>query len=173
MSTLIVGKHAAEQATARFGIPAETSSQWVRGMYAGSRYVAEVPGDNGVRGRLYVNNGVALILAPDVDKVITVYQPEPNDAVKADMAALIKRKISAADRKERTVERRVRVEKAKLSVELAQCNLRMELTPSKAVIKRNTEIVAEIQASMAKLDAELTEARRTKNGIVKSLAAYL
>ncbi|RAU96801.1 hypothetical protein [Paenibacillus sp. YN15] len=173
MSALKVTNHAAERATARFRIPPELTTQWLRNTYAKSRYICDIVGDNGESRRLFAGDGVALVLDPNEEKVITVFEPRLNGAIKSEMTALIQRKIAAANRKERAEERRIRIEKAKLSVELAQCTLRMELTPSKAVIKRNTEIIAGINASVAKLDAELADARRTKNGVVKSLAAYL
>jgi hypothetical protein len=89
------------------------------------------------------------------------------------MASLVKRKIAEAERKQRTVERQVSVEKARIAVEIAQCNFRMAITPSKAVIKRNSEKLAEFNAEMSRLDSVVASAKAEKTRVVRSFAAYL
>lgn len=46
MSGLIVGKHALDRASERFGVSTQSAAQWIRGVYAGARYVSDITSDD-------------------------------------------------------------------------------------------------------------------------------
>lgn len=174
MNNVHVTQHAADRAVQHFRVPKLTADEWVRTNVRKATFIANITNDDGKPCRLFAFQRAAFVLAADVDTVITIYpQNYAVTEIQRKVAAIIKRELAAAERKERATEREIRVEKAKLGVEAANCRLRMEVTPSKAVIRTNTARLTKIDEKMAELDSKLFAAKREKTSIAKSIVAYV
>jgi hypothetical protein len=169
-----VSQHAIDEAASDFRVDRSVAEDWIRSNLRKAAFVSDIISEGGKPCRLFGFQRIAFILADTADFVITVY---PRRAVlsglQSKVQALVLRELRKAERKERSIERKVLVTKAELTVERAQCKYRMTVTPSKAVVRTNTARIAEITAVMAELDRELFDAKKEKSALAKSLVAYL
>lgn len=179
MNSNVIGKvtvsnHANDRATEHFRISRDKAAAWVIDNVRKATFISDITSDEGKPCRLYGFQRIAYVLDAAADHVITLYpQNYAVTSVQRKVNAIVRRELEKAERKERAVERHTRVEKAKLAVEIAQCKLRMEITPSKAVVARNNVILAQINAKVADLDTALQAARREKTSYAKSLLMYV
>jgi hypothetical protein len=169
-----ISKHAIDEAVKDFRIDRKDAEEWIRSNLRKSRFISDIISQEGRPSRLYAYQRVALILADSEDFVFTVYpQNTPDSRLHSKVETLILRELRKAERIERAAIRRASVEKARLAVEKARCELAMTVTPSKSVIAANTAKIAQINESISQLDRQVLEAKRTKSSIAKALAAYL
>ncbi|WP_028559815.1 hypothetical protein [Paenibacillus pinihumi] len=169
-----VSQHAVDRVIERFGVEKTKAEQWVRDNVKKSRYVSTVLGEDGSLVRLFTFQRVAYLLNIEVDRVVTVYSRHyaPSDLSQR-VRKLIMSELTKFERKEAVTERAVNVEKAKLAIEVAKCNYRMLVTPSKAVLRANTSRVRELSERIAELDRQLAAVRKEKSEIAKGLIPYL
>jgi predicted Zn-ribbon and HTH transcriptional regulator len=169
-----VSQHALDRAVDRLGIAAEKAEQWIRDNVKKAEFVSVITAEDGRLSRLFAFQRVAYIMPLDTDLVVTVYtQHYAPSEMQQKVQAVAKRELAKVYRKEKAIERKVRVEKSRLSVELAKCQYRMEITPSRSVISANNARVAEIQAQINVLDSELLSVQKEKSSIAKGLIAFL
>ncbi|MFD1267549.1 hypothetical protein ACFQ3Y_08950 [Paenibacillus motobuensis] len=169
-----VSQHAIDRAIERIGVAPDKAEQFIRDNAKKAEFVSMITTEDGRISRLFAYRRVAYIMPPDVDLVVTVYELHyAPSALQQRVETLVKRELAKAAQREQAIERRVRVEKLRLSVEAAQCRYKMAVTPSKRVIHANEKRLEEIDTIVAGLDAELNEARREKTTIAKGLVAYL
>jgi hypothetical protein len=171
---LIVSQHAISEAVRDFRIDKRVAEDWVRSNYRKAAFVSDIVSEEGKACRLFAYQRIAFILADTEEYVITVYPrhtaiPE----LSAKVSALLQRELRKAARMERTIERRVRVEKSRLKVERAECKWRMEITPSASVKRANTLRIAQIDKKLAELDRELFDAKKAKSSVAKSVIMYM
>lgn len=169
-----VSQHAIDRASSRFNVDKAKAEQWIRDNVRKARYVSTILSGDGKTSRLFTFQRVAYILAVDSDHVVTVFEQHHAPAeLTQRVRKLILAELAKYERKEAVVERTVNVEKSRLAIEIARCNYRMMVTPSKTVIQANTKRLREIENIYAELDAKLTEIRREKTSIAHGLVAYL
>lgn len=169
-----VSKHAAERAVEHFRINPANATQWIKDNVERAAFIANIIGVDGRPSRLYAFQRAAFILADTSDFVLTVYsQHHAESTLKEKVRKLISAELAKAERQEKTTTHKANVARAKLEVEIAECNYRMYVTPSKVVIAANVKRLERISDEMAKIDADLTLIRRKKAEIAKSIVAYV
>jgi hypothetical protein len=130
-----VSKHAIDRAVDRFRLNPIVAAQWVKDNVERASFIANIIGSDGRPCRLFAFQRAAFILADTTDYVLTVYsQHNVESSLKLKVHAIISRELAKAERQERTATHKANVARAKLEVEIAECNYRMYVTPSKTVI---------------------------------------
>jgi hypothetical protein len=169
-----VSKHAIERAVDRFRINPVAAAQWIKDNVERASFIANIIGSDGRACRLYAFQRAAFILADTSDYVLTVYsQHSVEPTLKEKVRAIISRELAKAERQERTATHKANVARARLEVEIAECNYRMYVTPSKTVIAANVKQLERISDQMAVIDVKLTEIKRKKAEIARSIVAYV
>lgn len=171
---ITVSAHACDEATKDFRVPRQTAEEWIRSNLRKASFVSNIVGENGNPCRLFGFQRIAFVMDASADHVITIYpQHYVESAVKRGVQSVVMRALRNAERQERKVEREVRIEKARLGIERAECIWRMEMTPSAKVKRSNTDKMAQIDAKITELNAKLIEAQKAKKSVAKSVIAYL
>lgn len=173
MTKASVSQHAIDRAVEHFRVSKAEASEWIRTNLSKATFVANIVAEDGKASRLFGFQRIAFVLAENADFVITLYpQNYAVTPMQRKIHALVQAELKRAIRRERAAERTVRVEKAKLAVEIAQCKLRMEMTPSQAVIRKNGEVLTQIDAKMAELDRRLFDVKRETTAVAKSAVMF-
>lgn len=167
-----VSKHAVDEAVKDFRVDRRSAEEWIRTNFRKAVFVSDIVSEDGSPRRLFGYQRIAFIVEATVDIIITVH-PRNHSIVHAKVKALLDRELKRAQKKEALELRKIRIEKARLNVERANCSLRMEMTPSAAVIRTNTQRIAEIDASLACLDAEVLRIKKEKSSVAKSVVMYI
>jgi hypothetical protein len=169
-----VSQHAIDEAIRDFRVNPKVAEEWLRSNLRKASFISDIISESGNPCRLFGFQRIAFVLDASSDRVITVYpRHHAVNGLQTKVQALILRELRNAERRERSIERKVNVTKAQLTVERAECKLRMTITPSKAVVRVNTARIAEINAAMAELDRELFEAKKERSSIAKSAVMYV
>ena len=167
-----VSHHAVDEAVKDFRVDRRVAEEWIRNNFRKATFVSDIVSEDGKPCRLFGYQRIAFIMAQDADHIVTVY-PRNTSTVHAKVKALIDRELKRAQKKESQELRKIRIEKAQLNVERANCSLRMELTPSAAVVRNNTKRIADIDAELARLDSEILRIKKEKSSVAKSVVMYI
>lgn len=171
---ITVTAHAVEEAVKDFRVPRKTAEEWVRSNFRKSRFIANIISGEGKPTRLFVHDRVIFALAPDEDRVITVYPADQRrPTIRAKVEAMVIRELNAIERKERILERKITLTKAELDVEKAQIKLRMLRARSEATRLACQARINAIDEYYTQLDADLLAVKHEKRAIAKTVAAYI
>jgi hypothetical protein len=174
LGKISASKHAIDRAVERFRVNPSESSQWIKDNVELSTFVANIVGEDGRTVRLYAHKRAAFILADTTDFVLTVYaQHSVEHGLRAKVRSLIERELRLAEKAEKSATHLANVERAKLEIEIAQCNYRMYVTPSRAVVAMNVKRLEHISDEIAVINARLLEVKRQKSEIARSIVAYI
>lgn len=99
-------QHAIDRANARFGVGASEVIEWVNDKMRGAKYVSSA--SNGTL--TYVKEGVQIVVNPQVNRVITLY----NEISLAFLQPVLEREIRKLERQHTKEVRRVELDKAML-----------------------------------------------------------
>lgn len=169
-----VSQHATARATEHFRVPRPTADEWIRTNLRRATFIANIVGEDGKRSRLYAHQRIAFVLADTEDYVLTVYpQHQAGETIRAKVADLVARELRKLERKERATERAVAVEKAKIAVQIAECRLKMTITPSARVVATNTAAIRALETKAAELDRMVAEVKREKSTFAKGVVMYV
>lgn len=169
-----VSQHAIDESIRDFRVPKLTAEDWVRSNLRKSTFISDIVGEDGRPCRLFAFQRIAFILDASDDRVITVYpRHHAVTTLQTKVQAVVTRELRNAKRKLAATERLINVQKAQLNVEAAQCDYRMAITPSQAVIRSNTERKIKLAAKMSLLDAELLDAKKEYSAVAKSVVTYV
>lgn len=171
---VIVSNHAVDRAVERLSLKRDDARRIIRNNLRSAEYIADVSGVDGKFGRLFAHKGVGYVMDLRYDQVVTVYVYDMKHVTLGEkFAKMARAELRKWQRKESVIERDITIKKAKLDVEAAECRYKMAITPSKAVIRVNTERLRMIDDEKAKLDAELAEVVRMKSAVAKGLTAFI
>ncbi|WP_232696135.1 hypothetical protein [Brevibacillus daliensis] len=173
MTAVTVTRHAAEEAVKDFRIPQRTAEEWVRSTFRKARFVANIISGEGKPTRLFSHNGIALAVAPEEDRVITVYPANPSATVRQRVQAMVQRELAKIERREQALLRRNELTKAELTVELAQLQLRLIRARSEATKLASQARINAINEYFTQLDSDLLAVKHEKRAVAKTVAAYM
>jgi hypothetical protein len=171
---IFVTPHACDEAAKDFGVSRDRAPQFVMAQLRKATFIDNVIGDDGNPGRLFGYQRMAIVVAPDVPTVITVYPRHvPSSAIRDPIEKVLYRALTAAKRKEAREIKRINVEIAQLGIERAQCSLRKAKSSSRKVCAVMDVRIAEIDAALRNYAQELYEVRREKSNLAKGIVAYV
>lgn len=171
---IFVTPHACDRATEHLGISRGEAPVHVMGLLRKSAFIDTVTGDDGNTQRLFAYRGTAFIVSAEEDTVITLYpQQDANQTVLDSVRTVLAKTLRSARAKEKRETRRITIEIAELNVERAELVLRAAKTTSKRVMQMAELRIGEIDGEVTQLERELSEIRREKKNIVKSIAAFV
>lgn len=166
--------HACERAVEHFRVDRREASRFITENLRKSSFVSYITHEDGRLQRLFGFNRIAFVVDAADDTVITVYpQHQANAAVLEPVHKVLIRALKAADRKEKAEERRIKVEKAQLAIKRAECELRIARTSSRKVTVTMRAEIEDIDAKSAELGRQLTEIKREKKNLAKSIVAFI
>jgi len=171
---VIVSNHAVDRAVERLALKRDDARRIIRTNLRSAEYISDVTDVDGKFGRMFAHDGVAYVLDARYDQVLTLYRYERKHITLGErFVKMARAELRKWQRKESVIERDIAIKKAKLDVEAAECRYKMAITPSKAVIRVNTERLRMIDDEKATLDAELAEVVRMKSAVAKGLTAFV
>lgn len=171
--TVAVTKHAVKRAQERFGVSHKVAERWIRQHYEQAEFVAEIPREEGGTGRLFAHNGIAIILAPDENVVITVYKPGIYGDLKRKISALVDAEYRRAQTKARRNERRGLTKQYEMERELA--DRKLELLRARSEWKRMAlrGRIAALESRIDEMPAEVEACKRELAPYAKAVAAVV
>lgn len=171
---IAVSQHAIDRAIQHFRVDRRVAEDWVRSQFRKATFISDIVSEDGKPTRLFAFNRIAFAVADATDFILTCYpQNHAVTELSQKVRKLIERELRKAERTEQSVARHVSVAKAKLAIERAECEYRMTITPSDAVVRKNRKRISEIDEEITKLDAELLDAKKAKSAVAKSLVAFM
>jgi hypothetical protein len=176
ISKITLTNHAHERATERFGLKDRAQATgFFREKLRTAGRLGEVIAADGNDAVLYANEGVAIYLSPDLEKVITVciHNPFKYNPLKDKVQLLYSKELRKISRTEKAQVRRVKHTKAELEIELAELNLRLLRTKSKAVKTSCEARIMAIKNHLHELEKELKGIQDSKRQISKVLTTLV
>jgi hypothetical protein len=171
---IFVTPHACDEAVKDFGCERSVAPMFVMDYLRKAAFIAHIVNEDGRPARLFGYKRMSIVVSPDAPTVITVYpRTHAVDELQAPVQRIIIRALKAANRKERTAERRINVDVAQLNVEKAACELRLARSNSVTVIAAMADRVTEINGEIAQLQRELFEIKREKTALANSVVMYV
>ncbi len=172
---ITVTPHAIRRAVDHFGVKQEAAALYVVNRVLKSTLVdSNVLSDDGNPGRLFAHQGVAYVIAPDSDTVITLYpQTLAPEELRESVEKTLIRELRKAQRKEAAEIKRLSIAKAELAVERAEAELRKLKTNSKRVFEKLTDRIAEIDVEITGINESIRRVTREKTTFAKGVCAFV
>jgi len=171
---IAVTQHAIDEAVRDFRVPRQTAEEWIRSNFRKATFIANIISAEGKPTRMFACNRIIFAVAPDEDRVITVYPAnQQRPYIREKVSALVTRELRKIERRERIMERRITLTKAELEVEKAALQLRMLRARSEATRLACQARINAINEYYTQLDGDLRAIRDEKRAVAKTVAAYL
>ncbi|MCR8843128.1 hypothetical protein NQ117_05500 [Paenibacillus sp. SC116] len=171
---ITVSHHACDEAVKDFRVNRKLADEWIRSNLRKAKFIANIVSDELKPRRLFGFQRIAFILEPDNDHVITVHprNHSVND-LKRKIETIAFRELRKAERLESVTERKHRLAKAELNVEIAQLHLKMERARKESTKLACLARINAINEYFAQLDTEFTRIIKDKAALAKSIVAYV
>lgn len=172
---IFVTPHACDRAVDHFGVDRAKAPMFVMDMLRKSSLIdPDVLGEDGNPGRLYAYKRTAFVVAKDADTVITLYPQEQAPVSVLDgVQKALRAALTIAQRKETREVKRLNIRRAELAIERAECELRRLKTASINVENAMIERIAEIDAELNAIEAQIFEVKREKTTLAKGICAFV
>lgn len=171
---IAVTQHAIDEAVKDFRVSRKYAEEWIRSNLRKARFIAQVVGEDGNHGRLFGFQRITFVLAANENTVITVYpRHHVTPTLREKVESIVFRELHKIERLESVTERKHRLIKAELNVEVAQLLLKMERARKESTKLACAARIAAINEYFAQLDEELTQVLKEKAAIAKSVIAYV
>lgn len=149
MTDVQVTKHARQRAERRFGITRKDSAGWLRGKFAKATHITNIIGDDGNPARLFVSDGVLIVVDKGADRIITVMTPNWTRETCDKLRNFARSEITKEQTKERRRLNAVTRMQAEIEIEVGDLRLRLLKTRS---LPKKLAIQGRIKALEMRLD---------------------
>ncbi|WP_077297394.1 hypothetical protein [Virgibacillus pantothenticus] len=129
-SDVQVTKHARERAEQRFGIPRKQTGKWLRQKFSRATHISDIIGDDGNEARLFVVDGILLVVDKAEDRIITVMTPNWTKETCGKMRNFARQEITKEKTKERRRLNALTRLQAEIEIEIGELRLRLLKTRS-------------------------------------------
>ncbi|MFD2704686.1 hypothetical protein [Salibacterium lacus] len=174
-SRVVVTNHAIDEAQRKFGVPHKKADGWIRSRLADAQFIGEHTNEDGKVTRLFAFNRICFILGRHEDVVITThpqYKSAPA-ALRNPIRGIIEKEIRKSQRKLRALEKRTRLDKADIRVEIAECERRAVRTKSESVRAACQARVSALTEHLATLDEDVRKAQAEHSALLKGVAVFV
>ncbi|RSL29081.1 hypothetical protein D7Z54_33160 [Salibacterium salarium] len=169
-----VTTHALDEAQRKFGIPRKQADGWIRSRLAYAQYIGMATNDNGDPGRIFAYNRICLILDPAKDVVVTVYpRTVAPPSLTNPIRGIIEKELRKSKRKLNAFEKRTRLDKADIRVEIAECERRAVRTKSSNVQASCQARINALNEQLTLLDEDLRKAQANHSALLKGVTVFV
>lgn len=169
-----VTPHAEEQAQKRFNARYNQARKWIIDNLRKAQYIGIIENEDSKPARLFGYHRIAFVVDIDRDCVITVYpRHESPQSIHSRIKEIVTKELRKKDRKVSALERKTKLTKADLRVELAELERRKIRTRSDAVRLACQARINAINDRLRELDEEVDREKQERSALLKGVVAYV
>ncbi|MBJ6364201.1 hypothetical protein ACFOQM_23560 [Paenibacillus sp. GCM10012307] len=173
---IFVTPHACDRAVEYFGIERKHAPLHVMDLVRKSALIdPHVVGEGSSEpARLFAYDRFAFVVNLREDAVITIYPRQyASEQLRKEVGRVLKKVLTASQREEKQILRKLALKQAELNVAKAEAELRLLKTNLTKVKRKLSAEIAEIVVELTRIEDERLSALRRKTTLAKDICAYV